>query len=492
MDTKSPNTRLERSINSSLIGPVHRRILIVDLLCTSWATIGAQLARFGTEGENLDIGNHLRAPYWLVTAVTIVLWWIILDASGSRDDRLLGSGPEEYKRIISATLWLFGVIAIFSYVFQVETARGYVAIALPLGLFSILVGRWTLRAALVARRRHGYGLQTVLLIGGPDDTAHLHRQLSTHVEAGYQPVAVYLPGYPSVNSVKSSQGNLPVIGYHPDLNPLLTAIDNSDVSTVAITTGAAFDPFTLRQLGWHLAARNIGMIMVPALTDVAGPRIHTQPVGGLPLIHVTTPKLEGAKRLVKRSFDILASSVLLLLLLAPMLLTALLIRLDSPGPTVFRQERIGRAGTRFEMFKFRSMVIDADVQLESLRQQNEASGLLFKMSHDPRITRFGRFIRRYSIDELPQLINVLRGDMSLVGPRPPLPSEVAGYDDFVHRRLLVKPGITGLWQVSGRSDLSWEDSVRLDLYYVENWSLIQDLVILLRTMRAVLTKSGAY
>ncbi|HEY1216768.1 MAG TPA: sugar transferase, partial [Bryobacteraceae bacterium] len=344
---------------------------------------------------------------------------------------------------------------------------------------------------LVANRQQGNGLERVLLIGGPGTTAHLHRQLSTHPEAGYQPVAAHMPSSAS-DVIQTGAGTLPVVGHGREIDDVFEAISDSGATAVAITAGATFDPATLRQLGWQLAARNIGMIMAPALTDVAGPRIRTQPVAGLPLIHVTTPKLEGSKRFLKRSFDIVVSTVLLALLAVPMMLVALVVRLDSKGPAIFRQQRIGRAGAAFEMYKFRSMVADAEARLDSLRAYNEGSGLLFKMKQDPRITRIGAIIRRYSIDELPQLFNVLRGEMSLVGPRPPLPSEVVGYDDYAHRRLLVQPGITGLWQVSGRSNLSWEDSLRLDLYYVENWSLTQDLLILVRTVRAVASRRGAY
>jgi exopolysaccharide biosynthesis polyprenyl glycosylphosphotransferase len=232
--------------------------------------------------------------------------------------------------------------------------------------------------------------------------------------------------------------------------------------------------------------------MAPALTDVAGPRIHTQPVAGLPLIHVTTPRLEGAKGIAKRGFDLTAATALLVLLALPMALIAVLVKIDSAGPVFFRQTRIGRAGEPFRMLKFRSMVADAEMKLDSLRSSNQGSGPLFKLKQDPRVTRLGRFLRRYSLDELPQLLNVMSGSMSLVGPRPPLPQEVEQYDKSAHRRLLIKPGITGLWQVSGRSDLSWDDSIKLDLYYVENWSMIQDLMILLRTAGAVTGKNGAY
>lgn len=467
--------------------PRPRGILLVDLLCIIWATVGAQIARFGLTEPGLDIGGDQQAPYSTISLLIIIVWWAMLGAWGSRDERVLGYGPEEYKRIITGTLWLFGGIAIFSYVLQLETARGYVAVALPLGIISLLIARWTLRVNLVAARRRGRGVQRLLLIGSTNSIAHLQRQLGAHLEAGYLPVAAFVP-----TSGDSATGSLPSLGHGNKVEDVLAAIDECGASAVAITAGAPFDTAGLRQLGWQLAARNIGMIMAPALTDVTGPRIHTHPVAGLPLIHVTTPKLEGPKRLIKRSFDLLASALILSFLALPVLVVVILIRLSSPGPALFRQIRVGRGGKPFEMFKFRSMIVDAEDRLEALRKHNEGSGLLFKMKDDPRVTRVGRVIRRYSIDELPQLMNVLRGEMSLVGPRPPLPSEVAGYEDFVHRRLLVKPGITGLWQVSGRSNLSWEDSIRLDLYYVENWSLTQDLMIILRTLRAVVGKSGAY
>ncbi|WP_138416435.1 sugar transferase [Sinomonas gamaensis] len=476
---------------AQVLATTQRRILVVDLLCIIWATIGAQLARFGVSEQSLDIASH-RAPYTLVSILIIGAWWAILGVWGSREERVLGYGPEEYKRVITSTLWLFGGVAIVSYVFQLDTARGYVAIALPLGISSLLAARWTVRAALVAKRQRGQGLQRVLLIGGPDPAKHLHRQLAAHPEAGYLPVGAHLPEVSSHEAKSDPNGGLRVVGRGGSVADVLSAIEESGATTVAITSGAEFDPTHLRQLGWQLAARNIGMIMAPALTDVAGPRIHTQPVAGLPLIHVTTPKLEGSKRFIKRTFDIAVAGILLALLSVPMAVIALLVRAQSPGPALFRQQRVGKAGMTFEMFKFRSMNRDAERQLQGLRTHNEGAGPLFKMKVDPRVTPFGRVLRRYSADELPQLINVLRGEMSLVGPRPPLPAEVASYDDFSHRRLLVKPGITGLWQISGRSDLSWEDSLRLDLYYVENWSMTQDLMILVRTVRAVLRKSGAY
>ncbi|MEP6463266.1 MAG: exopolysaccharide biosynthesis polyprenyl glycosylphosphotransferase, partial [Frankiaceae bacterium] len=234
-------------------------------------------------------------------------------------------------------------------------------------------------------------------------------------------------------------------------------------------------------------------LVAPAITDIAGPRISIRPVAGLPLLHVDHPEFTGARRIIKGGFDRVVA-LAAVVVLAPILLgIALAIRTTSPGPALFRQRRVGRKSEQFTIYKFRTMRTDAEAALPGLAAANEQTdGVLFKMRKDPRITRLGAVLRRYSVDELPQLLNVLRGQMSLVGPRPPLPAEVAQYTDDVYRRLLVKPGLTGLWQVSGRSDLPWEEAVRLDLDYVENWSLPLDLAILWRTGAAVLASRGAY
>lgn len=465
-------------------------LLLVDLVSVAWSVSGAQLLRFGAEGSTVEVGPG-HVPYAVVSLVLGLVWWTALGLSGSRDERILGYGPEEYKRVTSASLWLFGAIAVLSYVFQLETARGYVAVALPLGLASLLLGRWILRTVLIRQRQAGAHLRRVLLVGAAESVVHLQHQLSRHPEAGYEPVAAY------VTNLKEGERSLaglpvPVQRSTPDLECVLTATETTGVDSVVISGGAPLDPTALRHLGWALSTRDVGMVMAPALTDVAGPRIHTQPVAGLPLIHVTTPRLDGPKGVAKRGFDVVASLALLVLLALPMAVIALLVKFDSPGPVLFRQTRVGRAGEPFAMLKFRSMVTDAERRLDELRIRNQGSGPLFKLKHDPRVTRLGRILRRYSLDELPQLLNVLGGSMSLVGPRPPLPREVEQYDTSAHRRLLIKPGITGLWQVSGRSDLSWDDAIKLDLYYVENWSMIQDLMILLRTIGAVANKSGAY
>jgi exopolysaccharide biosynthesis polyprenyl glycosylphosphotransferase len=334
-------------------------------------------------------------------------------------------------------------------------------------------------------------MSRLLLLGGPSAVKHLASSLTRAPHAGYVPVAVYTPGRHEASEFDPNFG-LPVLGHKPDTDSILAAITLCNADAVAISAGVQLHPQALRHLGWELAARNVGQIMAPALTDIAGPRIHTQQVAGLPLMHVTTPTLEAGQRVAKRLFDVVVSGLLIAVASPLMAVIALLVRLDGPGPVFFKQNRVGIAGNEFKMVKFRSMVIDAEFRLSELADKNEGSGLLFKMKKDPRVTRIGSFLRRYSLDELPQLFNIFSGQMSLVGPRPPLPTEVEAYEKDVLRRLLVKPGLTGLWQVSGRSNLSWQDSVRLDLYYVENWSLAGDLLIILKTVRAVFRSTGAY
>src|SRR6266700_3917297 len=262
---------------------------------------------------------------------------------------------------------------------------------------------------------------------------------------------------------------------------------------VAVTASSGLGPERLRWISWQLEGTKTELIVSPGLIEVAGTRLQVRPVSGLPLLQVEAPRVSGFHRLFKGAIDRLVAGVALLVLSPLLIAITVRIRTTSHGPAFFRQTRVGRDGSTFTILKFRSMYLDAEDRKESLAAYNEANdGLLFKMRDDPRITRVGAVLRRYSLDELPQLVNVLLGSMSLVGPRPPLPSEVAQYGVDVRRRLLVKPGLTGLWQISGRSDLSWTESVRLDLRYVENWSLALDLMILWKTARVVLKPNGAY
>jgi exopolysaccharide biosynthesis polyprenyl glycosylphosphotransferase len=322
----------------------------------------------------------------------------------------------------------------------------------------------------------------------------LLQDLKRAPRAGYRVVGVCVgedPRHPEKNATPGFVDGVPILG---SLDQVAEVARSCGADTVAVTSTTAFGPSAVRRLSWELEDTDAELILAPALTNIAGPRIHTQPVAGLPLIHVDRPTYRGANKILKKSFDVIGSAAMLVLFSPLLLGVALAIKLTSKGPVFFRQERVGINGTTFRMIKFRSMVIDAESRLATLQTTDRDAGnvVLFKMKNDPRITKVGKFIRRFSIDEVPQLFNVLFGDMSLVGPRPPLKAEVERYEVDARRRLLVKPGMTGLWQVSGRSDLSWDDTVRLDVYYVENWSITADLVILCRTAKAVVSSSGAY
>ncbi|QXQ09649.1 sugar transferase [Paeniglutamicibacter sp. Y32M11] len=469
---------------------IPRFLGLVDGACIVVSMVAAQFSRFGL-GGNPSLDGTVSTSYWLVTALLSVVWWLALQIWGSRDPKIFGTGTEEYKRVASASLYFFGSIAIVSYALNIPTARGYIGVALPLGIILLIAARWLCRRRLVRHRMNHRFTRRLMLVGSPAAVEHLHQSLISEPGAGYLPVAAILPGY-KLSSPSGRELELPIASVGTHLSEVLNAIEAYGVDAIAISGGITLKPRVIRQLGWELQERKISMIMAPALTDIAGPRIHTQPIAGLPLIHVSTPELEGWQTFTKRVFDCVGAALALILLSPVFVIVALLIKKDGAGPVFFHQERIGRNSVPFRMHKFRSMVVDAEARLNDLQEVSEGNGILFKMKADPRITKIGAFIRRYSIDELPQLWNVVCGEMSMVGPRPPLESEVDTYEEYVLRRLKVKPGLTGLWQVSGRSDLSWDDSVRLDLYYVENWSLMQDLIILFRTAKAVVGKDGAY
>jgi exopolysaccharide biosynthesis polyprenyl glycosylphosphotransferase len=305
--------------------------------------------------------------------------------------------------------------------------------------------------------------------------------------AGMEVVAACVPR-PGTSAVLESTG-VPVDG---DLQDVMEVVRARGADAVAVTSASETAAVYLRELSWRLEGSGIELLVSPGLIEVAGPRLHIRPFVGLPLLSIEEPVFSGWKRVLKGALDRSGAAVALVLIAPVLLALALAVKVTSRGPVLYRQERVGAYGRRYTMLKFRSMVVGADDKLQELLALNEGDGVLFKMRRDPRVTPLGRFLRRFSLDELPQLFNVLGGSMSLVGPRPPLPTEVERYDSKIRRRLLVKPGLTGLWQISGRSDLSWEESVRLDLRYVENWSLALDLLILWKTASAVVRSHGAY
>jgi exopolysaccharide biosynthesis polyprenyl glycosylphosphotransferase len=468
------------SRSSSGIDRYTLRIAVTDVFVVVWAVVGAQIARFGSDSGDAAQASSLGVDYALVSVVLIVLWMAALRLHNAYDPRLFGHGPEEYRAVAAATVRLFATIAIVSYLLKLELARGFLLIALPFGLTGLFLSRWLWRRWLGLQRSEGRLCDAMLVVGDRSHLTSLVSALETVPAAGFRIVgACCSDGTGAIRGV-------PIVGTELEAAGVAERLE---VDVVACSGSWRLGSEGMRRLGWDLEGTGIGLVLAPGMTQVAGPRILTRPVAGLPLIHVEAPTFTGPKRALKSGFDVVGALLIGMVISPLLVVVALLVRGDG-GSALYRQQRVGMGGETFTMWKFRSMVPGADALPRP--EAHDGAGPLFKQRGDPRVTPLGRVLRRASIDELPQLWNVLRGDMSLVGPRPPLASEVALYEQDVHRRLLVKPGMTGLWQVSGRSDLSWEDSVRLDLFYVENWNLVEDLKILWRTVLTVLSRAGAY
>ena len=484
--------RTSRDVSAAVRPEWHERyttaLIASDTIVVIASVVGAQWLRLQRLFTAMDIASIY---YSVVSLIVAAIWLTLLAAYRTRSPRIVGAGVEEYRRVFSATLATVGVIAIALMVLRPEVARGYLAIALPLGFCGLLLGRHLCRRSLHRQRNKGKCLVSVLAVGDAPAVRNLVQSLAREWWYGYSVIGVCLTGRSAGGTLEvPGVGSLPVLG---DEHNLEEVIVEADVDTVALTSTHHLGPEGVRELSWRLHDLEVDLMVSPGVVDVAGPRLTMQPVAGLPLIHVEKPQYTGTKRIQKRAFDICLSMMILAAAAPVMTAAAIAIKLTSRGPVFYRSERIGLDGVPFEMIKFRTMVVGADQQVESLAAINDSiGGVLFKIKRDPRVTAVGRVLRRYSVDELPQFFNVLRRDMSVVGPRPPLRREVDKYDDQVRRRLLVLPGITGLWQVSGRSDLSWEDSVRLDLSYVENWSISNDMLIALKTARTVFAGDGAY
>ena len=467
-----------------------RRLVAIDFVGVVLAVGLAQWLRFGALPGTVPAYQYL--DYTKVSVGIAVSWVLALSINRSRSPRVIGSGAEEYRRVWMATTAVFGGVAIISMLFKLEIARGYLMIALPTGLVVLILFRWMARRIVAsARKKSGRCITRVLVVGNAAAVRDLTKSFAREPKSAYEVVGACIPG-PTVRTKIDvpGVGSIPTFG---DESNVVSAVTATNSHAVAVTATERLDGRGIRDLSWDLEKLDIDLLVSPGVVDVAGPRLMMRPVCGLPLIHVEKPQYNGAKQFQKRLFDVVFSSMVLLCGLPLLLAVAMAVKLTSKGPVFYRSERIGLDGQPFEMIKFRTMVDGADTIRDKLDALNDCKGgVLFKIHCDPRITPVGRFLRKYSIDELPQFINVLKRDMSVVGPRPPLANEVTTYDDYAKRRLLVRPGITGLWQVSGRSNLNWEDSVRLDLFYVENWSMIADALIALKTLKAVVTHTGAY
>ncbi|MGY1661056.1 sugar transferase [Geodermatophilus sp. SYSU D00705] len=453
--------------------------MLLDALSALIAGLVGYLLWFGWNGSG--------SPAVVSVLVLPLLWLPAILLARGYEQRFLWIGVEEYRRVFAAAVALLAAVGTFAWAFQIELARGFVVVALPTTAAATLAQRFAHRHWLFRERRHGHLQQTTLLVGHPVAVADLDEQLQRARHQGYRVVGCCLPE-DQVSPGMDAFNGLPVLG---GLDEVTDVVMRFQVDTVAVLPSEDLDGTSLRRLGWQLEKTSAELLVAPAITDVVGPRVHIRPVAGLPLLHLERPELTGVRRFMKACFDRVVASAILIFLSPALVGIALAVRLTSPGPVLFRQERVGHCGRPFTMLKFRSMVQGAHRMVADL-EGDDGNGVLFKKRDDPRVTRVGTVLRRYSLDELPQLFNVLRGEMSLVGPRPPLRSEVELYGEDMHRRFLVKPGLTGLWQVSGRSDLSWDDSVRIDIRYVENWSLAFDLMILAKTVRAVVRGEGAY
>jgi exopolysaccharide biosynthesis polyprenyl glycosylphosphotransferase len=437
--------------------------------------VAAQI-RFGSEVNHTYLALSLALP---------VLWIGALALAGAYDVRFIGTGSDEFRKVLNAGIGLTAAVAIFSYAVNLQLSRAYVVIALPCITLFDLVARYVMRRRLHRRRAAGRCMHNVIAVGHEPAVADLVTELKREPYHGLTVVGacVARPG---------ERDEVAGVRVYGGLDDVTAAVKAFEADTVAVTACPEMDGIRLRSLAWELEKTGTDLCVAPSLLDVAGPRTTIRPTAGLTLLHVDHPQLEGFRVVVKDLFDRCAAAAALIMLAPLMATLAMTIWLSDRGPALFTQVRVGKDGREFRIYKFRTMVIDAEQRKAELMDRNDNDGVLFKLRKDPRVTAVGAHLRRWSIDELPQLFNVFLGDMSLVGPRPALPAEAEKYAEHVLRRLVVKPGITGLWQVNGRSNLSWDESVRLDLRYVENWSFALDLQILWKTISAMLRGSGAY
>jgi exopolysaccharide biosynthesis polyprenyl glycosylphosphotransferase len=453
-----------------------REVALADLGC---AVVGVFMA------AQIRFGSNVTSTYLALSLALPVLWIGALWLAGAYDVRFIGTGSDEYRKVLNAGVSLTAAVAIFSYAVNLQVSRTYVVIALPSITLFDLIARYAMRKRLHWQRGHGKCLHSVLAVGHELAVADLVTELNRDKYHGLTVVGACV-ARPGVNDEVAG------VRVYGGLDDVTAAVKAFGIDTVAVTACPEMNGIRLRSLAWELEKTGTDLCVSPALLDVAGPRTTIRQTAGLTLLHVDHPQLSGFRLVLKGLFDRCAAAAALIVLAPVMSAVAAAIWLHDRGPVLFTQLRVGRDGHEFRIYKFRTMVVDAEQRKQELLANNDSDGVLFKIRKDPRVTAVGAHLRHWSLDELPQLFNIFLGDMSLVGPRPALPEEADKYAAHVRRRLVVKPGLTGLWQVSGRSDLSWEESVRLDLRYVENWSFALDLQILWKTTSVLVRRSGAY
>ena len=394
--------------------------------------------------------------------------------------RFVARRVDELRRVFNAVVGGVLVLMVLGYVTKTYLSRAWIVGSVPIGVVFSMLMREIARRFFQSKREAGSFLRKVVIVGANAEGIELYRMLDADPTLGYQVVGL----------IDDRNGSQARKSTQQTIDETMRSVRTNDATSVIIAA-TALDIQVTNRLIRDLLDSGIHVEMSSALSDIAAERLTVRALGRMPVVYLEPVHRTGWRPLAKRVFDVAGSAGLLLVLAIPSAIVAAIIKLDSKGPVLFGQERLGKDGRMFRVLKFRSMVIDAEAQLAKLATQNEASGPLFKMKQDPRITKIGRFIRKTSIDEIPQLVNVLRGDMSLVGPRPALAKEASEWPDELHNRLRVKPGMTGMWQVNGRSNSSFEEYTRLDLYYVDNWSLLTDLIIMAKTIPAVMASRGA-
>jgi len=465
-----------------------------DALMLAVATSAASLVRFG---RLTRVSAHLDGQIVTFAELSFIIagiWIVSLYLEHLYNLERVFSGTGEYTRVIRGLS--LGVIAFILATYFMRLpglSRGWTVLAWAFGIAFVVLGRSIVRTTLSRLRARGFMMRPTLIVGANSEAADIVAHLCKNPAAGYVPIGCLTGPRPIEGDRRRPKGldgcgGVPCLGYADDIQRVL---DERYVDTVVIAS-TAFDHDVLASIINQLRGRDLDIQMSPGLLDVISSRVQVREVSSLPLITIQSVSFSRGKVLVKRIFDLVVGGAIAILGLPVWALIAVLIKLDSPGPVFYRQIRVGRDAKSFAMFKFRSMCDRADGRLDELSDSNEATGPLFKLQNDPRVTRIGKWMRLLSIDEFPQLLNVLRGEMSLVGPRPPLPRETMQYSVYDWRRMEVLPGMTGLWQVSGRSSLSFAEMVRLDLFYIENWSVTFDLALIVRTVPAVLFARGAY
>jgi exopolysaccharide biosynthesis polyprenyl glycosylphosphotransferase len=477
--TAAPVEVTEEAARPRLPRPVVKAALVAaDGVALAAAMVVAFRLRVLLPGNSPESAGSQHA---LVGAIALPAWLAVFARYRLYAARFIDTRLVELSRVVHAVGAGVALMALTGFMLQWYVARGWLALTFAVGVVAVVAEREAVRRAFVWARRRGHFVRPAVIVGANAEGLAIYRTLLADPALGYR-----------IEGVVADDAPPELNGHHlGGLDGVVEAVRRRGANTVIVAT-TAVDAERVNRLVRDLTEAGVHVELSSSLRDIAAGRLTVRPLGRFPVVYVEPVARRGWRQAAKRTFDVVGAVVAGVVSLPLVAVVALAIRLDSPGPVLFRQRRVGRGGRPFELVKFRTMVQDAEERLAELTDRNEADGPLFKIRDDPRVTRVGRVLRRLSLDELPQLWNVLRGEMSLVGPRPALPSEVAAWSEELHARLRVRPGITGMWQVGGRSEASFDEYVRLDLYYVDNWSLWIDLAILAKTIPAVLARRGAY